>query len=150
MQPSSSSRNFGRAVGFIVYALRCRNSVDRSGKLFCVIPALMVVEGKGHQNRGQGNNARGAGTAVMGCSYRVGNAIPGQARQIKCYNCNGGQDNTIDEDVDEQPIQDLALNVDNVFQADDLWNAFDSDVDDRPPTVTDYVIGKSLINRSCL
>ncbi|GJT23292.1 hypothetical protein Tco_0893229 [Tanacetum coccineum] len=31
----------------------------------------------------------------------------------------GGQDNAVDEDVDEQPIQDLALNVDNVFQADD-------------------------------
>ncbi|GKG38123.1 hypothetical protein Tco_0457346, partial [Tanacetum coccineum] len=31
----------------------------------------------------------------------------------------GGQDNVIDDDVDEQPVQDLALNVDNVFQADD-------------------------------
>ncbi|GJU58206.1 hypothetical protein Tco_1235972, partial [Tanacetum coccineum] len=31
----------------------------------------------------------------------------------------GGQDNAIDEDMDEQPVQDLALNVDNVFQADD-------------------------------
>ncbi|GJU07715.1 hypothetical protein Tco_1124145 [Tanacetum coccineum] len=35
----------------------------------------------------------------------------------------GRQDNAIDEDVDEQPVQDLALNVDNVFQADD-WMAF--------------------------
>nr|GEV04002.1 retrovirus-related Pol polyprotein from transposon TNT 1-94 [Tanacetum cinerariifolium] len=43
----------------------------------------------------------------------------------------GGQDNTIDEDVDEQPIQDLALNVDNVFQADDC-DAFDSNVDEAP------------------
>nr|GFA52250.1 retrovirus-related Pol polyprotein from transposon TNT 1-94 [Tanacetum cinerariifolium] len=40
----------------------------------------------------------------------------------------GGQDNVVD-DVDEQPIQDLALNVDNVFQADDC-DAFDSDVDE--------------------
>nr|GEU33668.1 integrase, catalytic region, zinc finger, CCHC-type, peptidase aspartic, catalytic [Tanacetum cinerariifolium] len=31
----------------------------------------------------------------------------------------GGQDNVFDDDVDEQPVQDLALNVDNVFQADD-------------------------------
>nr|GEV57362.1 putative Gag-Pol polyprotein [Tanacetum cinerariifolium] len=37
----------------------------------------------------------------------------------------GGQDNVVD-DVDEQPIQDLALNVDNVFQADDC-DAFDYD-----------------------
>ncbi|GKF03135.1 hypothetical protein Tco_0030058, partial [Tanacetum coccineum] len=29
----------------------------------------------------------------------------------------GGQDTAFDEDVDEQPVQDLALNVDNVFQA---------------------------------
>nr|GEW42715.1 hypothetical protein [Tanacetum cinerariifolium] len=95
---------------------------------------------------------------------RVGNvnqgqARPGQARTVKCYNCNGtghiawnctqpkrpqnseyfkdkmllmqaqengvaldteqllflagGPDNAFDVDVDEQPIQDLALNVDN-------------------------------------
>nr|GEW91259.1 probable L-cysteine desulfhydrase, chloroplastic [Tanacetum cinerariifolium] len=43
----------------------------------------------------------------------------------------GRQDTTIDEDVDEQPVQDLALNVDNVFQADDC-DAFDSDVDEAP------------------
>nr|GEY26380.1 UBN2 domain-containing protein [Tanacetum cinerariifolium] len=53
---------------------------------------------------------------------RVGNANqgqarPGQARTMKCYNCNGGQDNAFDDDVDEQPVWDLALNVDNVFQA---------------------------------
>ncbi|GJR05282.1 hypothetical protein Tco_0528266 [Tanacetum coccineum] len=40
----------------------------------------------------------------------------------------GGQDNAIDEDVDEQPVQDLALNVDNVFQANDC-NAYDSSAD---------------------
>ncbi|GJT45078.1 retrovirus-related pol polyprotein from transposon TNT 1-94, partial [Tanacetum coccineum] len=44
---------------------------------------------------------------------------------------SGGQDNVVDEDVDEQPVQDLALNVDNVFQADDC-DAFDSDVDEAP------------------
>nr|GEW50196.1 integrase, catalytic region, zinc finger, CCHC-type, peptidase aspartic, catalytic [Tanacetum cinerariifolium] len=35
----------------------------------------------------------------------------------------------IDEDVDEQPVQDLALNVDNVFQANDC-DTFDFDVDE--------------------
>nr|GFC83700.1 integrase, catalytic region, zinc finger, CCHC-type, peptidase aspartic, catalytic [Tanacetum cinerariifolium] len=39
----------------------------------------------------------------------------------------GGQDNVVDDDMDEQPIQDLALNVDNVFQADD-YDTFDYDV----------------------
>nr|GEW49655.1 integrase, catalytic region, zinc finger, CCHC-type, peptidase aspartic, catalytic [Tanacetum cinerariifolium] len=32
---------------------------------------------------------------------------------------NSKFDNAFDDDVDEQPVQDLALNVDNVFQADD-------------------------------
>ncbi|GKB50887.1 retrovirus-related pol polyprotein from transposon TNT 1-94 [Tanacetum coccineum] len=43
-----------------------------------------------YYNRGQGNNARGAGAAgYEGAQNRVGNANPGQARLIKCYNCNG-------------------------------------------------------------
>ncbi|GJV65969.1 hypothetical protein Tco_1476797 [Tanacetum coccineum] len=116
---------------------------------------------------------------------RVGNANPGQARQIKCYNCNGishiarnytqpkrpqnskyfkdkmllmqaqengvaldeerllfiagGQDNAIDEDVDEQPVQDLALNV---FQADDC-DAFDSDVNEAPTVQTMFMANLS-------
>ncbi|GJX88614.1 retrovirus-related pol polyprotein from transposon TNT 1-94 [Tanacetum coccineum] len=40
------------------------------------------------------------------------------------------QGNTFDVDVDNQPIQDLALNEDNIFQADEC-DAFDSDVDDE-------------------
>ncbi|GJT13278.1 integrase, catalytic region, zinc finger, CCHC-type containing protein [Tanacetum coccineum] len=119
---------------------------------------VVVQNVQGRQNRGQGNHARGGGAAgYEGAQNRVGNANSGQARQIKCYNCNGighiarnrtqpkrpqnseyfkdkmllmqaqengvaldeqhllfitgGQDNTIDEDVDEQSVQDLALNV---------------------------------------
>ncbi|GKF09341.1 hypothetical protein Tco_0043565 [Tanacetum coccineum] len=118
---------------------------------------MVVVQNvQGRQNRGQGNNARGAGTAGYGGALnRVGNANPGQARQVKCYNCNGidhiarnytqpkrpqnfkyfkdkmllmqaqenrvaldeeqllfltgGQDNDVNEDVDEPPVQDLAV-----------------------------------------
>nr|GEW14749.1 hypothetical protein [Tanacetum cinerariifolium] len=46
----------------------------------------------------------------------------------------GRQDKAIDEDVDEQPVQDLAPNMDNVFQADDcpvydeVGPSYDSDV----------------------
>ncbi|GJU09970.1 reverse transcriptase domain-containing protein [Tanacetum coccineum] len=61
--------------------------VDRSelkqGKTGC------CSECSGRQNRGQGNNARGAGVVGYGrAQNRVGNINPGQARQVKCYNCN--------------------------------------------------------------
>nr|GEZ70193.1 retrovirus-related Pol polyprotein from transposon TNT 1-94 [Tanacetum cinerariifolium] len=54
----------------------------------------------------------------------------------------GGQDNAIDEDVDEQPVQDLALNVDNVFQADEC-DAFDSDVDEALTAQTMFIANLS-------
>nr|GEU34467.1 integrase, catalytic region, zinc finger, CCHC-type, peptidase aspartic, catalytic [Tanacetum cinerariifolium] len=50
----------------------------------------------------------------------------------------GRQDNVVDEDLDEQPVQDLAINVDNVFQADDC-DAFDSNVDEAPITQTMFL-----------
>ncbi|GJY04721.1 hypothetical protein Tco_0370661, partial [Tanacetum coccineum] len=50
----------------------------------------------------------------------------------------GGQDNAVDEDMDEPPVQDLAHPSGIiVFQADDC-DAFDSDVDEAPTTDTDY------------
>ncbi|GJT21094.1 hypothetical protein Tco_0891031 [Tanacetum coccineum] len=127
--------------------------------------ARVVVQNvHGRQNRGQGNNARGTGAAGYGgAQNRVGNANPGQARQIKCYNCNGewvaldeeqllfiagGQDNVVDEDVDEQPDQDLALNMDNVFQGDDC-DAFDFDVDEAPTTQTMFMESLSSADPVC-
>nr|GEW94069.1 hypothetical protein [Tanacetum cinerariifolium] len=114
----------------------------------------------------------------------VGQARPGQARTVKCYNCNGtgyiarnctqpkrpqnseyykdkmlliqaqenrvaldaeqflflagGHDNAFDDDVDEQPVHDLALNMDNVFQATD-YDAFDSDMDEDPTAQTMFI-----------
>ncbi|GKD84955.1 hypothetical protein Tco_1356109, partial [Tanacetum coccineum] len=53
-----------------------------------------------------------------GALNRVGNANPGQARQ------------------------DLALNVDNVFQADDC-DVFDSDVDEDPTAQTMFMANLS-------
>nr|GFA42565.1 hypothetical protein [Tanacetum cinerariifolium] len=54
----------------------------------------------------------------------------------------GGPDNAFDDDVDEQPFQDLALNVDNVFQAKD-YDAFDSDVDEAPTAQTMFMANLS-------
>nr|GFA38003.1 hypothetical protein [Tanacetum cinerariifolium] len=53
------------------------------------------------------------------------------------------QDNAFDDDVDEQLVQDLALNVDNVFQADDC-DAFDSDVDEAPTAQTMFMANLSF------
>ncbi|GJW12682.1 hypothetical protein Tco_1578509 [Tanacetum coccineum] len=97
---------------------------------------VVVQNVQGRQNRGQGNNARGAGAAGYGgAQNRVRNANPEYFKDkilLMQAQENGvaldeeqllfiayGQDNVVDEDVDEQPVQDLALNVDNVFQADD-------------------------------
>ncbi|GKA75434.1 hypothetical protein Tco_0781812, partial [Tanacetum coccineum] len=107
---------------------------------------VVVQNVQGRQNKGQGNNAWGGGAVGYGgAQNRVRNANPGQARQIKCYNCNaqenevaldeeqllfiaGGQDNAIDEDVDEQP---------------DDCDAFDSDVDEAPMTHTMFMANLS-------
>nr|GEU53101.1 retrovirus-related Pol polyprotein from transposon TNT 1-94 [Tanacetum cinerariifolium] len=50
----------------------------------------------------------------------------------------GGQDNIVDDDMDEQPIRDLALNADNVFQADDR-DAFDFDFNEAPTAQTMFM-----------
>ncbi|GJT13130.1 hypothetical protein Tco_0860172 [Tanacetum coccineum] len=81
----------------------------------------------GRQNRGQENYARGAVAAGNGgVQNRVGNANL------------GGQTNTFDDDVDKAPVQDLVLNEDNVFQADQC-DAFDSDVDGAPTAQTMFM-----------
>ncbi|GJV18633.1 hypothetical protein Tco_1367653 [Tanacetum coccineum] len=107
---------------------------------------VVVQNVQGRQNKGQGNNARGAGAAGYGrAQNRVGNANQGQARQIKCYNCNaqengvaldeeqllfiaGGQDTAVDEDVDEQPTMFMA----NLSSADPVYDeaspSYDSNI----------------------
>ncbi|GKC76849.1 hypothetical protein Tco_1127623 [Tanacetum coccineum] len=54
----------------------------------------------------------------------------------------GGQANTFDDDVDEVPVQDLAINKDNVFQADQC-DAFDSDVDEALTAQTMFMANLS-------
>ncbi|GJW35032.1 hypothetical protein Tco_0057952 [Tanacetum coccineum] len=54
----------------------------------------------------------------------------------------GEQGNTFDADVDNQPVQDLALNDDNILQADEC-DAFDSDVDNEPTAQTIFMANLS-------
>ncbi|GKB53327.1 retrovirus-related pol polyprotein from transposon TNT 1-94 [Tanacetum coccineum] len=114
------------------------------------------VQGRQNQNQNQRYLAQGNGAAGNGGTQnRAGNANAGQGKPVKCYNCNGirhiawnctqpklldeeellflaGEHvNTFDADVHNQPVQVLALNEDNIFQADEC-DAFDSDVDDKP------------------
>ncbi|GJX91921.1 hypothetical protein Tco_0345247 [Tanacetum coccineum] len=53
-------------------------------------------------------------------------------------NVGGEQVTNFDEDVDNSPKNDLALNVDHVFEADEC-DAFDSDVDEGPTTQTMFM-----------
>ncbi|GJS15354.1 retrovirus-related pol polyprotein from transposon TNT 1-94 [Tanacetum coccineum] len=51
----------------------------------------------------------------------------------------GEQVTNFDDDVDDPPEQDLALNVDHVFEADQC-DAFDSDVDEAPTTLNMFMV----------
>ncbi|GJU23983.1 hypothetical protein Tco_1162604 [Tanacetum coccineum] len=103
------------------------------------------------------NNTSPEWDRQWGAHNRAGNANGGQGKPVKCYNCNGNgavldeeellflvgeQGNTFDADVDNQPVQDLALNEDNIFQADES-DAFDSDVDDEPTAQTIFMANLS-------
>ncbi|GJR09655.1 integrase, catalytic region, zinc finger, CCHC-type containing protein [Tanacetum coccineum] len=57
----------------------------------------------------------------------------------------GGQTNTFYDDVDEAPVQDLALNEDNVFQVDQC-DVFDSDVDEAPTAQTMFMANLSSVD----
>ncbi|GJY58020.1 retrovirus-related pol polyprotein from transposon TNT 1-94 [Tanacetum coccineum] len=145
---------------FINHYTYAKDIWDNMKMLLEVQDGRVVVQNvQGRQNKGQGNNARGAGAASYeGAHNKVGNANLGQARQVKCATENGvaldeeqllfiagGQDNAIDEDVDEQPVHDLALNVDNMFQANDC-DAFDSDVDKAPTAQTMFMANLSSVD----
>nr|GEX72284.1 integrase, catalytic region, zinc finger, CCHC-type, peptidase aspartic, catalytic [Tanacetum cinerariifolium] len=122
---------------------------------------VVVQNVQGRQNRGKGMNPWGeSAVGYGGAQNRVGNVNPSQARSVKCYNCNengvaldaeqllflaGGQDNAFDDDVDEQPVKDLALNVDNVFQAND-YDAFNFTVDEAPTAQTLFMANLSSVN----
>nr|GEV59391.1 hypothetical protein [Tanacetum cinerariifolium] len=112
--------------------------------------AERVQNVQGRQNKGQGMNLWGGSAAGYGgAQKKVGNVNPGQARPVKCYNCNGtwyiarnctqpkrpqnsiyykdkmlllqAQENRVA--LDEEQLLFLAGGQDN---------AFDDDVDEQP------------------
>ncbi|GKA43765.1 hypothetical protein Tco_0736489 [Tanacetum coccineum] len=107
------------------FNLNTRNQVRQNDR-------VVVQNVQGRQNRGQGNYTRGAVAAGnKGVQNRVRNANP----------C--GQTNTFnDDDVDEAPVQDLALNEDKVFQVDQC-DAFNSDVEEAPTAQTMLMVNLS-------
>ncbi|GJX50619.1 hypothetical protein Tco_0277464 [Tanacetum coccineum] len=118
----------------------------------------------GRQNRGLGNNARGGGTAGYGGAHnRVGNANPGQARQIKCYNCNGIGHIARNRTQPKHPqnskyfkdkmllmqAQENGVALDEeqlLFIAADDCDAFDSDVDEAPTAQTMFMANLSSVD----
>nr|GEY08949.1 hypothetical protein [Tanacetum cinerariifolium] len=78
-----------------------------------------------------GNNPRGGGAAGYGgAQNRVGNANSGQARQIKCYNCNDDCD-AFDYDVDEAPTAQTMFMANLSFSdpvSDEAGPSYDSDI----------------------
>nr|GEX72861.1 retrovirus-related Pol polyprotein from transposon TNT 1-94 [Tanacetum cinerariifolium] len=84
---------------------------------------VVVQNVQGRQNRGQGNNIRGAGAVgYEGAQNRVGNANLGQARvalnEEQLLFIAGGQDNAVDEDVDGQSTMFMA----NLSSADPVYD----------------------------
>nr|GEY68935.1 hypothetical protein [Tanacetum cinerariifolium]GEY68938.1 hypothetical protein [Tanacetum cinerariifolium] len=121
---------------------RLRTSSNARNQATVQDDRVVVQNVQGRPNRGQGINQRGGSVAGYGgAQNRVGNVNQGQARPGQAR--PGGQDNAFDDDVDEQPVQDLALNMDNLFQDDDC-DAFDSDVDEAPTAQTMFIANLSF------
>ncbi|GJS66193.1 putative ribonuclease H-like domain-containing protein [Tanacetum coccineum] len=112
-----------------------------ASKLEAVVAALSILSG----TTGNGGAHNSAGNANAGQD-----AADASLRELCILDeeellfLAGELGNTFDADVDNQPVQDLAMNEDNIFQADEC-DAFDSDVDDKLTPQTIFMANLSSV-----
>ncbi|GJU96776.1 hypothetical protein Tco_1321532 [Tanacetum coccineum] len=90
-----------------------------------------------------GKESQSSVTTAMGLMY----AMQAQENEVdldeeQLLFLAGGQPNTFDDEVDEGPVQDIAQNEDNIFQADQC-DAFDSDIDEALTAQTMFMANLS-------
>nr|GFC10106.1 hypothetical protein [Tanacetum cinerariifolium] len=104
---------------------------------------VMVRNVQGHLNKGQGMNLRGGNAAGYGgAPNRVGNDNQGQARTMKCYNCNGTWHIASNCTQPKRPQNRLMKFLFYNDYADDC-DAFDSDVDEAHTAQTMFMANLS-------
>ncbi|GJY88543.1 hypothetical protein Tco_0503171 [Tanacetum coccineum] len=100
-----------------------RNLINPRNQATVTDGRVIVQNDRVEETEGQGNSARASSVKLVMGEHRTSREwlirVKAYGRISATTATAGGLDNAIDEDVDEQPVQDLALNVDNVFQADD-------------------------------
>nr|GEU57926.1 retrovirus-related Pol polyprotein from transposon TNT 1-94 [Tanacetum cinerariifolium] len=95
----------------------------------------------------QGTSAAG----YEGAQNRVRNTNPGQARQIKCYNCNGIGHITRNYTQPKRPynleyFKDKMLLMQAQENGADEYDAFNSDVDEAPTELTVFMANLSSVD----
>ncbi|GJT17091.1 hypothetical protein Tco_0875797 [Tanacetum coccineum] len=113
---------------------------DRESQLYDEYEHFRQIKGEGIQ--GYYEQSYGASTGncfwfhdVVEDTMRLIKEAPFQRNNARG---NGGKGYSVDDDVDDSHENDLALNVDHIFEADEC-DAFDSDVDEGPTSQTMFM-----------